>query len=85
MDILGTIKAVATVANTWMGRAWGSQTREQSKLEDDATRAAHEWSVALARLKAATTPDQITIALSDLNTWDAELQRLCREAKAKYP
>ena len=85
MDILGTIKAVATVASTWMGRAWGSQTREQSNLEDDAAHAAYEWAAALTRLKKSTTPDDIVATVAALNHWDAELQRLRREAQAKYP
>lgn len=85
MDILGTIKAVFTVASQWMSRKWGSQTSEQAALESAIVDARDKKRVAFEALRRARTDDDIRAALLDVNRWDAELTRLHREAAAKWP
>lgn len=46
-SILQALTAVSEVAKRWMDRAWGAQTRDDSRLEQEATRALRDKESAL--------------------------------------
>jgi cellobiose-specific phosphotransferase system component IIA len=74
------------VATKVLDRIWGSQTSQESSLMKRAEHAATEYHAARARLIAANAREDLqetTQAVSELNKWRSELNRLKDEAAAK--
>ena len=85
MGITTLLQSAFDVAKLWAARVWGTQTRDQSAVERDITRAREQKAVAFDALRNAKSDEQIRASLVAVNYWDTQLTRLHREAAAKWP
>lgn len=85
-SILAAWHSTMDVAKKVLDRVWGDQTSQEASLMTRAEQAKANYDAARGRLQRATddeNPHEKAIALSDLNRWRSELNRLRDEAAAK--